>query len=137
MADNLTPEQRRRCMSAVKGSRTKPEQAFRKAAWATGLRYRIKSRLPGKPDLVFVKKKTVVFIDGCFWHGCPKHATRPATNVEFWRIKLEHNKKRDAAVNRQLARLQWTVLRFWQHEIKEDIEECLRILHKALKKSDR
>lgn len=71
-------------MSRVRDRDTKPELALRRRLWSIGLRYRLQYRLPGRPDLTFVGARVVVFVDGCFWHGCPIHATRPATNTEFW-----------------------------------------------------
>jgi DNA mismatch endonuclease, patch repair protein len=74
--------------------------------------------LPGTPDFAFPKKKLAIFVDGCFWHGCPKHATSPATRKEFWLKKFACNKYRDRAVNRELRLRKWRVLRIWEHELK-------------------
>ena len=71
----------------------------------------------GKPDFVFQKLKLAVFVDGCFWHGCPKHATKPKNNREFWRRKLSANKARDRIVTHALRRAGWRVLRVWEHEL--------------------
>ena len=79
----------------------------------------------GKPDFVFQKFKLAVFVDGCFWHGCPKHATKPKNNRTFWRRKLVGNKTRDRAVNRVLRQVGWRVLRIWQHELKRKNESRL------------
>lgn len=73
----------------------------------------------GKPDFVFPKKRLAVFVDGCFWHGCPIHGSLPATNVDFWMDKIERNKARDRLVNRELRRQGWHIVRFWQHELKD------------------
>ena len=70
-----------------------------------------------RPDFVFRKRRTAVFVDGCFWHGCPKHATKPANNRAFWHRKLSANKARDRLVNRTLRRANWRVLRIWEHEL--------------------
>ena len=78
-----------------------------------------------KPDFVFLKSRTAIFVDGCFWHGCPKHATKPANNRTFWRRKLAGNKKRDALVTRTLRRAGWRVFRVWEHELAEKNEEQL------------
>jgi DNA mismatch endonuclease, patch repair protein len=134
MADNLTWEQRQRCMSAVKNRNTKLEVLFKKALWAAGFRYRLKSRLPGRPDLVFPKQKIAVFIDGCFWHGCPKHGTMPRTNTAFWKAKIGRNKKRDTVVKQELTRLKWKTFRLWQHDLKGSPEKCVKKLEKFLKK---
>lgn len=74
--------------------------------------------LPGKPDFVFPKRKIVVFVDGCFWHGCPLHGTIPKTNQAFWDKKLTRNIERDKEVNKILSEKGWRVIRFWQHELK-------------------
>ena len=73
--------------------------------------------LSGKPDFVFLKKRIAVFIDGCFWHGCPKHCRWPATNVEYWMNKIEGNARHDKQVERQLKKKGWIVIRFWEHEL--------------------
>jgi DNA mismatch endonuclease (patch repair protein) len=78
-----------------------------------------------RPDFVFPKSRTAVFVDGCFWHGCPKHATKPANNRAFWRRKLAGNKTRDRVVNRALRRAGWRVLRIWEHELRFP-ESCIR-----------
>ena len=125
MADVLSIRQRSYCMSQIRGRNTKPELLLRKALWANGLRYRIKNRLPGRPDIIFPGSRIAIFVDGCFWHGCPEHYQRPQNNKEFWRKKLEYTQARDQEVNQELKAMEWTVLRFWEHEVKKDIEGCL------------
>ena len=122
MADVLTREQRSYCMSQIKGRDTKPEVCLRRALWATGLRYRLNLKIPGRPDLVFPRPKVAVFVDGCFWHACPIHCQLPASNAPFWQKKLKANARRDREVNRQLEELGWLVIRIWEHEIKEDLD---------------
>lgn len=122
MVDSLTPAQRKHCMSRVRGKNTGPEILLRKALWRSGLRYRLNSKLPGKPDLVFVAPRVIVFVDGCFWHGCPIHGTKPQTNRAFWEKKLKRNIERDREVDLELASHGWKVLRFWTHEIKGDLD---------------
>jgi DNA mismatch endonuclease (patch repair protein) len=73
----------------------------------------------GKPDFVFPKERLAIFVDGCFWHGCPMHGSIPVTNAAFWLEKLERNKMRDRIVNRELRRQGWRILRLWQHEFKD------------------
>lgn len=126
MSDVLTEQQRSYCMSKIKGRDTTPELTLRKALWKAGYRYRIKNKLPGKPDIVFPGVRLTVFIDGCFWHGCPEHSTIPKTNTEFWAVKLKRNKERDKEVNGLLMNDGWQVLRFWEHEIKKDLEFVIR-----------
>ena len=89
-------------------------QTFRTAritGWRRG------SKLRGKPDFVFLHLKTAVFVDGCFWHGCPKHGTKPKTRAAFWLAKITGNKARDRRVNRLLRTKGWVVLRIWEHEL--------------------
>lgn len=119
-------------MSRVKNKDTSLEVKFRKALWARGLRYRLGRRLLGKPDLVFVSAKIAVFIDGCFWHACPIHGQKPKTNSVFWSEKLTKNSLRDQNVNAGLVELGWTVVRFWEHELKDDAERCVNELIKTL-----
>lgn len=121
MADVMTPEQRSRCMAAVKGKDTKPEMIVRKYLFSRGLRYRVNNRkLPGSPDIVLRKYKTVVFVDGCFWHGhegC-KYFRLPKSNVDFWKQKIAMNIARDDANNVDLKHAGWNVIRIWECEIK-------------------
>jgi DNA mismatch endonuclease, patch repair protein len=89
----------------------------------------------GKPDFVFRRERLAVFVDGCFWHGCPRHATTPATNRAFWQQKLSRNKARDRLVNRELHRRGWRVLRIWQHELtRKNQRRCVTRLLRALGK---
>lgn len=110
-------------MSKIKGKDTGPEIKLRKALWAEGFRYRINYKLPGKPDIVFPGKRIVIFVDGCFWHCCPLHGAKPKTNREFWNKKLKKNKERDNKINRKLNEMGWKVLRFWEHQIKNNLKE--------------
>lgn len=131
MSDVLTPAQRSYCMSRIRGVDTQPEVRLRKALWRLGLRYRLRNRLPGKPDLVFRSLNTVVFVDGCFWHSCPKHSVMPKTNQDFWQAKLRGNVERDRRVSRQLRSLGWHVIRVWEHEVRADPERAaVRLLRK-------
>ena len=114
--DVLTPEQRRRCMSRIKGRNTKPEVLLRKALFSLGLRYRLhEQRLPGTPDLLFPKYHAVVFIHGCFWHGhgC-KLFVVPATNTPFWLKKIDGNRSRDEYAVDELRSLGWRVMTVWE-----------------------
>lgn len=107
-------------MSQIRGKNTKPELIFRKALWALGMRYRLHAKLAGRPDIVFAKAKVAVFIDGCFWHGCPIHCVKAKTNKDFWERKLSGNVERDKTNSKLLRKEGWKVFRFWEHEIKED-----------------
>lgn len=95
--------------------------------------WRRHGRLFGNPDFVFPKQRLAVFVDGCFWHGCPKHATQPSSNPSFWRRKLARNKTRDKLVVRTLKQRGWSVLRIWQHELKRPNQgRCIARIQRAL-----
>lgn len=123
-----SPEARNR-MRANRSRDTKPETALRSLLHRRGLRFRVDSSpVPGvrrRADLVFPRVRVAVFVDGCFWHGCPLHATWPKANAEFWREKIETNRRRDEDTNRKFLEAGWTVVRVWEHE---DVEAAsLRI----------
>jgi DNA mismatch endonuclease, patch repair protein len=91
--------------------------------------------LPGRPDFIFAQPKLAVFVDGCFWHGCPKHGTMPKGNREYWQHKLQRNRQRDREINCELRRRGWKVLRIWHHELApKNQSTLLRRLGKALAK---
>ena len=122
MADRLTPQQRHYCMSSIRSTSTKPEVKLRKELWKIGFRYRINDkRLPGTPDIVLPKYRTVVFIHGCFWHGhkgCSVYVV-PKTNTEYWVKKVSRNQKRDENVWRQLESKGWSVIIVWECELEK------------------
>lgn len=122
--DRLTKEQRHRCMSAIRSKNTKPEIVVRKFLFGRGFRYRLNyPRLPGHPDIVLRKYRTAIFVNGCFWHGhdnC-KYYRLPKTNVDFWRKKVERNKKRDIEEQRQLASMGWHCITIWECQLKPKI----------------
>jgi DNA mismatch endonuclease, patch repair protein len=105
---------------------TAPELALRRALHALGYRYAVDAPLPGIPrrrcDLLFGRRKVVVFVDGCFWHGCPQHATIPSANRAWWEDKLRGNRERDRDTDDRLQLAGWTVVRVWEHE---DVSEAL------------
>jgi len=129
----MTPEQRSRCMSLIRAKNTGPELLLRKALWADGLRFRLKSSLLGRPDIVFLGKRLAIFVDGCFWHGCPHHGVRPKTNRDFWRKKLSANISRDARVTERLRADGWHVLRIWEHEIEANIADAVAKVSAAIR----
>jgi len=92
--------------------------------WRRGLRYRLEGGLFGKPDIVFRAAKIAVFVDGCFWHGCPEHSTKPKTNSQFWSAKIKKNMERDKFVSENLSSDGWRVVRIWEHEIKSNLVNC-------------
>ncbi|WP_263359257.1 very short patch repair endonuclease [Acidicapsa ligni] len=107
-------------MQGNKSRDTKPEVAVRSAVHALGMRYRISARplrdLRRTADLVFRNARVAVFVDGCFWHGCPQHHAQPKTNATYWATKIRGNKTRDEDTTERLRQEGWTVLRFWSHE---------------------
>lgn len=112
-------------MSQIRGIDTKPELILRKAIWGKGYRYRVKNTLPGKPDMCFLSQRLAIFVDGCFWHKCPRHFVTPKTRTEFWMDKINKNFERDKRVTKELEQLGWKVLRIWEHEIKENLPACV------------
>ncbi len=105
---------------------------LRRALWARGYRYRTHAALPGSPDIAFLGVCVAVFVDGCFWHGCPEHYTAPVANAEFWRTKLERNVARDRRVDAELADAGWTVVRLWEHEVVRSLDAAVRQVAGAL-----
>ena len=110
-------------MGRVRRSGTAPELALRAAIREYGVRHRPGSGagLPGTPDLAFWSRRLAVFVDGCFWHGCPRHGTQSKTNTSFWAAKILRNRERDRQVDRALRRLEWRVLRLWEHQLRGDL----------------
>lgn len=121
-------------MARVRNRNTSAEMAVRRELHARGLRYRVNLAIPAsgrsKPDIVFTRQKLAVFIDGCFWHRCPEHATAPKANADWWDEKLSRNVERDRATDSGLEEAGWSVLRFWEHEdpgtVADSIESALR-----------
>lgn len=109
-----------RRMSARARQDTVPELALRRALHALGMRYRLQVPVPGnrrrKIDIAFVRQRIAVFVDGCFWHGCPTHGTQPATNREWWSWKITGNRDRDEDTDRLLQTMGWIPVRVWEHE---------------------
>lgn len=124
-----TTPARSKIMGKIRARNTKPELAFRKALYGQGYRYRIDyNKLIGRPDVVLKKYKTVIFIDGEYWHGHNWEEKKPKikTNREFWIAKIERNMQRDIEVNTELTRLGYTVFRFWESAIKKELDDCLK-----------
>lgn len=123
-------------MRANRSRDTKPETALRSLLHRRGLRFRVDvSPIPGvrrRADLVFPRLRVAVFVDGCFWHGCPEHATWPKANADFWREKIETNRRRDEDTNQKFMEAGWMVLRVWEHE---DIEEAAQRIERVIRDS--
>ncbi len=121
MTDVLTPEQRARCMSAIRGKNTRPELLVRALLRSAGYRFSLNAaKLPGKPDIVFRTRQKVMFVHGCFWHRhtCLSGQSMPATRARFWEQKFEENQKRDTLQIATLRRAGWSVLVVWQCQLK-------------------
>lgn len=124
-------------MSRIRGTNTGPELRLRKALWAAGRRYRLHYRTPaGRPDVVFPGARVAVFIDGCFWHGCPVHYVRPRSREGFWSLKLRTNVDRDRAQTLLLEGEGWRVVRAWEHEVYEDLPAVVARVSAALDDSN-
>lgn len=135
MADVFSPEKRSEVMACIRsrGNRETELAMIRlfRVHKITG--WRRHWPLHGRPDFVFPKLKVAVFVDGCFWHGCPLHGTQPASNADYWRTKLTRNRERDRAVGRQLRSQGWRVLRLWQHELSRSNEaRCMARIRRVL-----
>jgi len=135
MTDVFTKAKRSQIMSSIRG------RGNRSTEWK--LRARLISygisgwnmhsgEVPGKPDFIFPKEKIAVFLDGCFWHGCKKCRTIPESNRVFWENKITGNRKRDGKITRQLKKNGWTVLRFWEHQIKKSPRDCTMSVFNAV-----
>ena len=112
-------------MARIRSTDTRPECELRRALWVRGLRYRLNVRTPfGIPDLTFKSKRVVVFVDGCFWHGCPVHYLRPKTRADYWSEKLRMNVLRDQRQTTDFETDGWRVVRIWEHEIAQDLAVC-------------
>ncbi|MFF4420058.1 very short patch repair endonuclease [Streptomyces sp. NPDC001549] len=120
----------RRSMLGNRSRDTSPERALRSLLHASGLRYRVAAKpLPDMrrtADLVFRPVRVAVFVDGCFWHGCPDHFVAPKTNPEYWREKIGRNMQRDRETDQKLAEAGWLVLRFWEHQAPEECADAVR-----------
>jgi DNA mismatch endonuclease (patch repair protein) len=94
--------------------------------------WRRNQKVFGKPDFLFRRNRLALFVDGCFWHGCPKHCKIPAGNRGFWEKKFAANKARDRRVNRELRKLGWRVMRIWEHDLAKRGEACIRRIQSAI-----
>ena len=118
MTGRVDKKTRSRIMSSIKGSNTKMELAVKPALEALGFRYQPKEVF-GKPDFAHLGQMVAIFLDGCFWHGCPEHYKAPEDNADMWAAKVERNKARDDAVIKLLEDSGWRVIRIWEHKLQE------------------
>ena len=121
----MAPEVRSRIMARIRGRGTGPERALAAALGGSGLEFTANDgSLPGSPDLAFAGARLAVFVNGCFWHGCPRHYRLPKSNVEFWERKVRGNRRRDAKARRALNRAGWSVMVVWEHDVRSDPERA-------------
>ncbi len=122
-------------MSRIRSRDTKPEIRLRKLLWLCNLRgYRLRTRLPGRPDVVYRRARIAIFVDGCFWHGCPhcNDGRQPESNTNYWSAKLAANRNRDVRRTLELEALGWRVVRFWEHEVIRSGETCVKRIEELL-----
>lgn len=132
--DNVSPEVRSRTMRAVHARNTAPEVRLRRGLFGQGLRgYRVTPcAVPGHPDIAYTKARLAIFVDGCYWHGCPSHCRRPSSNAEYWNAKIDRNMARDKRMSTTLQRAGWTVVRIWEHEVKENLSAAIERVRGSL-----
>jgi DNA mismatch endonuclease (patch repair protein) len=120
-------------MARIRGRDTTPELVLRRLLWRAGLRYRLHATTPaGRPDIIFPGARVAVFVDGCFWHGCPDHYVRPRSSCDFWSRKLIENCRRDGTQTKQLEALGWRVCRVWEHEVFEAADKAVQRVRSAV-----
>lgn len=135
MGDRVDKETRSRVMSTVRNKNTRLEEKLVGILEGAGIGgfTRYLKNLPGTPDIAFESEKVVVFLDSCFWHGCPQHLRRPGSNQAYWEAKIEKNIERDKRQRDELRHMGWSVLRVWEHDLKEPagvVSEVSRALDK-------
>jgi DNA mismatch endonuclease (patch repair protein) len=131
----VTP-QRSRIMSSIRGKSNKStEGILRMALVRAGMKgWQLHANLPGRPDFYFPSSRTAIFVDGCFWHGCARCGHVPKTNRPFWAAKIARNRQRDRRNRRILVHEQISVLRFWEHDLRQSLARCVRIVQSHVEK---
>lgn len=133
MTDVFDEETRSHVMRQVGSSDTGPEMKLRRALWHAGYRYRVDFPVADtRPDIVFREAKVAVFVDGCFWHGCPEHGAVPESNRDYWTQELERNRERDEEDRKALEAEDWTVVRIWEHEVDEKLPQAAEKVAEAV-----
>jgi DNA mismatch endonuclease (patch repair protein) len=136
MADNLRPEQRSYAMSRIRSRGNSSTElkliSLMRDAGISG--WRRKSKLSGRPDFIFPRFRAVIFVDGCYWHGCRKCALAAKSNIDYWKPKIAGNAKRDRTNTRLLRDEGWTVIRIWEHDLRADPAKCLRKILAAIQR---
>lgn len=133
--DRVSKETRSRVMSSVRSKNTRLEEKLVSILEGAGVHgfARYAPELPGTPDVAFMDKKVAVFLDSCFWHGCPKHLRMPSSNTEYWQSKIKRNVARDRRQRSALRRLGWSVIRVWEHDLQNP-RQIYRKLYRALER---
>jgi len=133
--DVVTKLVRSRIMAAVRSQHTRSTErklrALLTCAGISGWKYQVRN-LPGKPDFVFARKRIAIFVDGCFWHGCPKCYRRPHSSRRYWDAKVAGNMRRDDRIRNRLRRMGWRVLRIWEHELVTSPANCVKKIQREL-----
>ena len=124
MADKMTPQQRHNCMSHIRSKNTRPEMLVRRFLWHNGYRYRLHTKqLPGHPDIVIRRLRTVIFVNGCFWHGHSCRSFLPASNRKFWFDKISRNRERDLRDHNLLEADGWMVIVIWECQLSKSLAD--------------
>lgn len=127
MADTISKKKRSEIMSKVKSKDSKIEIDFRKAIWKAGFRYRKNpTKYFGKPDIVLPERKTAIFIDSCFWHGCKKHCRIPTVREKYWTAKIDRNIERDKETSKYYKKQGWKIFRIWEHDLLEKRDKIIK-----------
>lgn len=139
MADRVDEETRSEMMSSIRGTgNASTEWAMRARLVAEGISgFTLHADLPGSPDFAFGDERVAVFVDGCFWHGCPEHHNQPDNNSEFWAQKIQGNRDRDRRVTEELEGAGWTVIRIWEHELANAPETAVERVREAVERCRR
>ena len=126
MSDNLTKEQRSKCMSNIRSKWTLQERKIHNYLKGNKIKHKMHPTLTGNPDILLINSNTLLFLHGCFWHKCPKCYKEPKTRKKYWIPKIENNVKRDRKNLRILKKQGYKVIKIWEHEIKKDFEKVLK-----------
>jgi|TARA_Y100000310_G_C20687177_1_gene819834 DNA mismatch endonuclease (patch repair protein) len=130
MADNLTKEQRTKCMSRIRSKWTIQERKLHNFLKGNKIRHKMHPKLTGNPDILLTSTKTVVFLQGCFWHKCPKCYKEPKTRKKYWLPKIQNNVKRDRKNAKILKKEGFNVLKMWEHQVKNELDKVITKLNK-------
>jgi DNA mismatch endonuclease, patch repair protein len=121
-------------MARIRSANTEPEVLLRKRLWSLGVRYRRRSSTPaGRADIAIASQRVAVYVDGCFWHGCPEHYVRPRSSTSRWEAKLIENVRRDRRQTLKLLEAGWTAIRVWEHQVRENLEATTELVLEAIR----